>query len=191
MQGVYDQNAPVIFQSYANVPQMSHTPYAPSSIELPSVRPHGQLYSPQQFVTPVPTNYQPLLSPNIHHSASLSPVSQGTLPIHFNQYGNNESLWPRHLSPSQYGHSGRESNLTENSGGFSLMQERFERLGFSGLWSDVSKPMNGQSSLIQLSSAAASPKLVDLQKLAGTNFRLVSFTSIFELIGHDVNVCSV
>lgn len=64
------------------------------------------------------------------------------------------------------------------------MQQGFERLGFGRFRLDVSKPMNGQSSLIPLSSAAASPKLIDLQKLPG----MVSFTSMYELFGYNVNV---
>ncbi|PON50679.1 YTH domain containing protein [Parasponia andersonii] len=171
---IYDQNTSVIFQSYQHVPQMSHRPYAPSSIQLPSLGAHGQLYPEEQFPSSVPAYYQPLVSPSIRGSASLSPVPQATIPIDFTQFGNNETVQPRHICPSLFGYSGRGSNLIENSGGFSLMQQGFERLGLGGLGSDVSKPINGQSSLIQLSSAAASPKLIDLQELPGINFRMAS-----------------
>uniref|UniRef100_A0A803PHS6 YTH domain-containing family protein n=1 Tax=Cannabis sativa TaxID=3483 RepID=A0A803PHS6_CANSA len=160
---VYDQNPYVIFQSYENTPQMSYRPYASSSM-----RRHGHFNSPQPFPT---SDYQSPVSPNAQYGAALSSVTQAALPIEFNQCTNSEIARPRR-GPSPLEYSGRESNLIENFDGFSLMQQGFERLGINGLWSDVSKPMNDQSSLIQMLPAATSSKQVDLQELPELSFKM-------------------
>ncbi|XP_062110684.1 YTH domain-containing protein ECT4-like isoform X2 [Humulus lupulus] len=160
---VYNQYPSVVFQSYGHTPQMSYRPYVPSSM-----RRHGQLYSPQPFPT---SDYQSPVSPNVQYGASLSSVTQAALPIDLTHYANNEIV-PLRRGPSPLEYSGGESNLIENFDGFSLMQQGFERLGVNGLWSDESKPMNDQSSLIQLSPAAASSKQIALQELPGVNLKM-------------------
>ncbi|XP_010102694.2 uncharacterized protein LOC21398585 isoform X1 [Morus notabilis] len=157
--GVYDQNPSVMFHSYGYVPQMSHRPCAPPSFQPSSLRNHDNLYSdPSYYHQPIP--------PNVQYGASLGPLNQAV-----SQSGNNQS---RPVCASPFGYSGTESNLFGSSSGFDLMQKEFEGLGFGGLHSNLLKPVNSQSSLIQLSSRTAFPKLTDFRGLPGNTFRMAS-----------------
>lgn len=173
MQGIFNQNSPFLLHSYGFVPQMSHTPYAPSSVQLPSVNGHGH-YSAQQFPASDRPYYQQAVSPNVPFVASLTPVPQAKVPVNFEQQGRVQYLQPRSVFPSALESSGRESTLFRNSGGSSLTQHGFEACGFN-IWPDMSTPLNGQSSLVQLSPLAASLKPAESHHIPRNNLRMVSF----------------
>ncbi|XP_024934040.3 YTH domain-containing protein ECT4 isoform X1 [Ziziphus jujuba] len=169
MQGI-NQNPSMLLHGYGFVSQMCDAPYAPSSVQLPSVRGHGDLYSTQQFPTSdLPYCQQPV-SPSVPFVASPPLVPQAKVPLNFDQRGKVDHFQQRSVcSPS--GSSVRESTQFRNTGGLSLMQQGFEALGFD-VWSDLSKPLNGQNSLVQMSSSAASLKPIELQGLPENNLRM-------------------
>ncbi|KAF3431038.1 hypothetical protein FNV43_RR25768 [Rhamnella rubrinervis] len=171
--GTFNQNSSLLLHSYGFIPQMSHTPYAPSSVRLPSVNGHGHLYSAQQFPASDPPYYQQPVSPNLPIVASLTPVPQAKVPLNFDQQGRVQHLQPTSVCPSPLESCGRESTLFRNSGGSSLMQQGFEACG-DNIWPDFSKPLNGQSSLVQMSPLAASLKPAESHHLPGNNLRMDS-----------------
>lgn len=174
MQGIVHENPSLLLYSYGFVPQMSHTSYAPSSVQLPSGKGHGHLYSTQKVPAPDPPSYQQPVTPNVPFVASPTSVPQVRVPVNFDGQGRVQHIQPRSVCPSSLGSSHRENTLFRNSGGSSLRQQGFEACGFD-VWPYLSKPFNAQSSLVQLSPQAASLKLVESHHLPENNHGMVSF----------------
>ncbi|KAJ1429262.1 YTH domain [Sesbania bispinosa] len=156
--GVYNENQSLIFHSgYGFNPQMPYGPYSPVSTPLPSVGGDAQLYSSQQFPYTGPPYYHQLVPPSVPYLNSPTPVSQ---PEVTNLVGIDQQVdsmfFGTRLSYPSVGSFGRGSYpVPPASFSFHESQQGFDGSRSGGIWSDCSKPLERQRSLM---SPSVSPQ---------------------------------
>ncbi|KAG5033084.1 hypothetical protein JHK85_017066 [Glycine max] len=156
--GVYNENPSLIFHSrYGFNPQVPYGPYSPVTTPLPSVGVDTQLYSPQQFPYTGPPYYHQVVPPSLPYLNSPTPVSQPELTnlVGIDQQVDNMFFGPRAGYPS-VGSFGRGNfPVAPGSFGFHESQQGFEGSRSGGIWSDCSKPLERQRSLMPLSPSVS------------------------------------
>ncbi|KAH9708191.1 YTH domain-containing protein [Citrus sinensis] len=151
---------------------MLHRPYI--TTQLPSVRGHGHLYHAQQFSASDPSCFQQPISPKKPCILSSTSVSQGKLPAHIDLQGDSKRFGLKPNYAPSLGSTSKGGDFLGNSDGLDFFHQGSEGCEIGGLWSNWSKPLNGKSSLLQLSSAAASLTPIRSLEFSRDDFEMAS-----------------
>lgn len=170
--GIQDESPSVALHGYGYNPQMLHRPYI--TTQLPSVRGHGHLYHAQQFSASDPSCFQQPISPKKPGILSSTSVSQGKLPAHIDLQGDSKRFGLKPNYAPSLGSTSKGGDFLGNSDGLDFFHQGSEGCEIGGLWSNWSKPLNGKSSLLQLSSAAASLTPIRSLEFSRDDFEMAS-----------------
>ncbi|KAL9420665.1 hypothetical protein AB3S75_038271 [Citrus x aurantiifolia] len=169
---IQDESPSVALHGYGYNPQMLHRPYI--TTQLPSVRGHGHLYHAQQFSASDPSCFQQPISPKKPCILSSTSVSQGKLPAHIDLQGDSKRFGLKPNYAPSLGSTSKGGDFLGNSDGLDFFHQGSEGCEVGGLWSNWSKPLNGKSSLLQLSSAAASLTPIRSLEFSRDDFEMAS-----------------
>lgn len=186
MQGIQDESPSVAFHGYGYNPQMLHRPYI--TTQLPSVRGHGHLYHAQQFSASDPSCFQQPISPKKPGILSSTSVSQGKLPAHIDLQGDSKRFGLKPNYAPSLGSTSKGGDFLGNSDGLDFFHQGSEGCEVGGLWSNWSKPLNGKSSLLQLSSAAASLTPIRSLEFSRDDFEMVRVLSYDSFVHTSLNL---
>ncbi|KAF2292895.1 hypothetical protein GH714_029682 [Hevea brasiliensis] len=172
--GIYDDSSSLPFHGHGYTPQMPQRPFASFTTPPPSVNCLGPLYNVQELPNSDAPFYEQFMTPNVPNIASQTALSSAKWPVSTNPQGDGNIFGPQPSYLPAMGYFGRGSNFSGDSGGFKLLQQRYDGFESSGLWSDWSKPRNGKGSVVHLSSSTTGPKPIGSLGFSANHFGMAS-----------------